>query len=290
MKKIISIFLITILFTLSVRCVSADMITDIKSESFTYVSEYYARNSEDTYVDDSAGLLSEDEKRSLNEKLKQLSLKYGIDFVIHTTDSVGGKTSERYADDYYDNNGYGDDGLMLLMDMGNRYAYITTKGEAIDLLSDYGLNTILNDISSDLSGGKYYKAFSRFADKVEYMVVEGRKGNVIDVDNNDNKTKSRFGLGNLGISAFVGAISSLISTGIMKGKMKTVSRERYARNYVVDNSFVLTGASDMLVDKKVRRTIKSSSRDDGGNRNHGGGSTVHVSSSGSVHGGQGKHF
>ena len=42
----------------------------------------------------------------------------------------GGKTAEAYADDYYDYNGYGygenDDGLLLLVSMGEREWAITT--------------------------------------------------------------------------------------------------------------------------------------------------------------------
>ena len=281
MKKYISIVITVLLLTLSIRCVQADTLSSLSDS----LSRYNANNKKDgIYVDDDANLLSEEEENSLNDRLAKLSSNYGIDFVIHTSRTTNGKTSERYADDYYEQNGYRKNGILLLMDMKNEYMYITTSGQAVDLFTDYGLNAILDSISDDVKRGKYYNAFSRFADKAERVVIEGRKGNVIDTNNTGS-----FGFGNLGLSAFFGAISSFISTAVMKGKLKTVSRNRYARNYIVDNSFELTGYSDMLVDKKVSRRKKSTD-DKHGSKNRGEGSTIHVSSSGTVHGGQGKHF
>ena len=142
-----------------------------------------------------------------------------------------------------------------------------------------------------MADGNYYRAFSTFADSTEQLIVSGREGDIVDVDPDDGtKEEKRFGLGNLGISAIVSAIASFITTGTMKGKMKTVSRQRYARNYVVRDSFVLTGASDMLVDKHVSRSRIVHDSGDHSSHGGGGGSTVHVSSSGSTHGGQGRHF
>lgn len=244
------------------------------------------------YIVDDAYLLSDDERDRLEEKLSALSAKYGLDFVIHTTRSTGGLSDQAYADDFYDYNGYRDDGLVLVYadDPEDRFLYISTKGEAIDLLTDYGLNLILDDIEDDIKNRNFYRGFDTFADKTEELIISGRKGDIVDVDPDaGEKEQKRFGLGNVGISALVSAIASLITTGSMKGKMKTVSRQRYARNYVVNDSFVLTGASDMLVDKHVSRS-RIVHDDDHRSHGGGGGSTIHVSSSGSTHGGQGRHF
>lgn len=268
-----------------IRDFCAGVVGIIAKENVTNVSREYR------YIVDDASLLSGSERGKLEEKLSHLSEKYGLDFVVHTTNSTGGISQEAYADDFYDYNGYRNDGVLLLVDMGDRYIYLSTKGEAIDLLTDYGLNLILDDIEDDMADGNYYRAFSTFADSTEQLIVSGREGDIVDVDPDDGtKEEKRFGLGNLGISAIVSAIASFITTGTMKGKMKTVSRQRYARNYVVRDSFVLTGASDMLVDKHVSRSRIVHDSGDHSSHGGGGGSTVHVSSSGSTHGGQGRHF
>ena len=267
MKKIVAILFALVLILIPMGSVKAD-------------------SDESRYVIDDAGLLSSSEQHILEDKLSRLSEKYNLDFVVYTTNSTGGVSQEAFVDDFYDYNSYREDGVLLLADMGDRYIYLSTKGEAIDLLTDYGLNLILDDIEDDMSDGNYYKAFSTFADSTEKLIVSGRKGDVIDVEPEEEK---KFGAGNVGISAAIAAIASFITTGSMKGKMKSVSRQRYARNYVVRDSFVLTGASDMLVDKQVSRSRISHDNGDRGSHS-GGGSSVHVSSSGSTHGGQGRHF
>ena len=73
---------------------------------------------------DNAGLLTEEESNALLNKLEDISQKYENEVGIVTVNSLEGKTAEAYADDYYDYNGYGygenDDGLLLLISMGER--------------------------------------------------------------------------------------------------------------------------------------------------------------------------
>ena len=97
------------------------------------------------------------------------------------------------------------------------------------------------------------------------------------------------------ISAIIGAISSLFTSLGLKGQMKNVRKEQFARNYIVGNSFYLTGASDMLVNRHVSRTRRPRREDSGPSGRipsggGGGGSHIHTSSSGSSHGGHGGHF
>ncbi len=59
-------------------------------------------------VFDEANLLLEDEEESLNLKANNLSDKYNMDIVIVTTnDTMGGKSSRDFADDYFDYGGFG---------------------------------------------------------------------------------------------------------------------------------------------------------------------------------------
>lgn len=79
-------------------------------------------------VFDEAGLLTQDEIVSLETEANELSEKYNMDIVITTTDDTGGLSSREYADDYFDYNGFGVgseyDGILFLIDMDNREAYI----------------------------------------------------------------------------------------------------------------------------------------------------------------------
>ena len=241
-------------------------------------------------VYDGAGLLSSDEAASLTKKLNELSDKHKIDILVLTSDSLGGMDVDDYADDFYDYNGYRNDGVLLFISMSTSEMYISTKGKGTDYITDYGIDYIFDQISGSLSSGRFYDAFVKYADQTDKLIKEAENGSVIDVD---NKPKSTFGPANVGISAIVGLISSLISALILKGQMRNVHYERYAGNYVVDNSFHLTGMSDMLVNRHVSRTPRHRNNDSSGHSpTHfsGGGSHTHTSSSGSSHGGHGRHF
>ena len=56
---------------------------------------------------DDADILTDSEEKELNQQLDTVSEEQECDVIIVTVDSLNGKTVEEYADDYYDDNGYG---------------------------------------------------------------------------------------------------------------------------------------------------------------------------------------
>ena len=239
------------------------------------------------YVNDYADLLSDSEELELNKKLLTYKNRYGLDAVIVTTNSTNGMYISDYADDFYDYNGYGQDGIILVLDMSERDWWFSTKGKGITYFTDYGIDTIIDDMLDDLKDGRYYRAFDTFADDVEYFTQKGVEGSVIDY----TPSKATFGIDNIAISAVIGLVGALITMGILKGQMRSVSRQYMAHNYVVSNSFMLTGASDLFVNRHVTRSRRPEpTRNSGGGGGYSGGSSTHTSSSGSSHGGHGGRF
>ena len=239
------------------------------------------------YVNDYADLLSDSEELELNKKLLAYKNRYGLDAVIVTTNSTNGMYISDYADDFYDYNGYGQDGIILVLDMSERDWWFSTKGKGITYFTDYGIDTIIDDMLDDLKDCRYYKAFDTFADDVEYFTQKGIEGSVIDY----TPSKATFGIDNIAISAVIGLVGALITMGILKGQMRSVSRQYMAHNYVVSNSFMLTGASDLFVNRHVTRSRRPEpTRSSGGGGGYSGGSSTHTSSSGSSHGGHGGRF
>ena len=205
---------------------------------------------EKALVNDFSNIMSDDEEERLNRKLQKIKDKYGFDAVVVTTDSFNGMSARDYADDFYDYSQYSKDGILFVLNMTERTWYVSTKGKGIDYFTDYGIDAIFEEMAEDLSDGKYYDAFVIYADKVEKYVVNGMQGNVVDVGNEEKS----FGVFNVMISAIVGAISSLITSLSLRGRMKNVSRQHFARNYSVSDTFDINGASDMLVNRHVSRT------------------------------------
>ena len=72
-------------------------------------------------------------------------MQYDMDIVIVITDDVKGKSSMDFADDFYDDNGYGigfdSSGLLFLVNMEDREVWISTAGTAIKVFTDARIRT-----------------------------------------------------------------------------------------------------------------------------------------------------
>ena len=93
-------------------------------------------------LDDQAGLLDAEQKESLSSTLDEISEREQVDVVIVTVNSLEGKTAQAYAEDYFIDRGYGQgengDGILFLLDMGDRNWAIATHGYAIEVFTDAG--------------------------------------------------------------------------------------------------------------------------------------------------------
>ncbi|MBQ6560234.1 MAG: TPM domain-containing protein [Erysipelotrichaceae bacterium] len=247
--------------------------------------------SNEVKIYDAANLLTDVQRNDLQVRLKKISDEQNMDVVVVTADATDGMWINDYADDFYDYNGYKDDGLLLLLVMDDRSWYVSTKGKGIDYFTDYGIDCIVDDMMDDLADGNYYEAFMTFADETESYIIDGKNGNIID-NNTDppipTKKEKHFGALNVGISSFVAALSSLFSSLFLRGQMKSTKRQHFANSYLVQNSFHLNGYSDYLVDRKISRHYNPPQTNT--SSGSGGGSITHTSSSGSSHGGHGGHF
>lgn len=226
---------------------------------------------------DNAGLLTMEEERILEDASYQFCTEYSLDAVILTVNDLGGKAASAYADDYYDQNGYGvgtdDSGLILLVSMAERELYISTCGDAIQRLNDRELDSIIGDISYDLSGGQYFSAFITFFDAVEqnldYESGPADTGNTPRV--------------NWFLSVLIGAVAAAIAVMIMAGTMNTKRKQYSAGDYVREGSYDLKNRQDIFLYSNVSKVKREQNTSSGG-------TSVHRSSSGRSHGGRGGRF
>lgn len=235
---------------------------------------------------DSAGLLDSYERANVTEKLDTLSDRLQFDIVILTVDSIGYKTPREYADDYYDSHSYGYgseyDGILMLVSMQERDWYITTCGYGIYAFTDAGLNYIEDEIVYYLSEGSYEDAFLTFADTCERFVLKAREGSPYDYNDMPKEPFNFFF--NLVVCLIIGLIAALITTSIMKGKLKSVRSKSRAEEYVRKGSLNITSSSDLFLYRTVHRRPRPKDNSSSG------GSSSHRSSSGRSHGGRGGKF
>lgn len=227
---------------------------------------------------DNAALLDDYTQSALESSLDALSEKYKTDVVIVTTYSVGDKSSMEYADDYYDNNGYGfgvgADGMLLLVNMQDRELWISTCGKAISAFTDAGIDYILDEIYIEMGDGLYAEAFEEFITLCDTFLQSAENGTPIDYGNLPKQPFSV--LPSVVISLVIGFIAAFIVTGVMKGKLKTVRFNDTAAEYERSGSLKISKSNEYLLYTHIDRVPipKSSS-----------GSSTHSSSSGRVHGG-----
>lgn len=233
---------------------------------------------------DNAELLSSAEEEKLLGKLDKISESLKFDIVVVTTDSLFGKTPTAYADDFYDENGYGygdsKDGVLLLVSIEDRDWYITTTGFGITAITNAGKDYISDEFTPYLSDGEYYEAFEKYADLCEKFVVKAEKGEPYDIG---NMPKEPFGIKYLFGAIAAGVVISLIIVLIMKGQLKTVRRQAAANSYVVPGSMKLTKEKDLFLFANVSKVQRPKN-------NSSGGSSTHTGSSGTTHGGGGGKF
>lgn len=271
MKKIISVYLLTLTFVLFV-CVCA------KASAQRLV--------------DNAGLLDDVEAQELLSELDSVSEKHSADVVVMTSYGTEfGMSTRDYCEYVFENNyGFSDDldGVILYVNMAEREWQIATSGKVITALTDYGLEYIEDKFLDYLSDGYYYEAFTAFVLTVDELITIAENGEPFDV-NTSREYGNMFDRLSIGacirISVIFGIIVAAISVGAMAAQLKSVSMQSGANAYIGRDAFRLNQSRDIYLYRNVRRTPRPQQTSSSG-----GGSTVHRSSSGHSFGGRGGKF
>lgn len=222
---------------------------------------------------DQAGILTESDREWLSDMVNEAGQKHAIDIVILTVPSLEGKSAQDYADDYYDYNGYGDDGVLFLVAMAEREYHISTCGKVIDYLTDDVLDDMEEDFIPYLSKGDYSGAFQDFIIGLDVTMTDDPLADAL-------------------VCIFYGSIAGLIVAGIalliMRSGMNTKVSQQAATDYLKQDSYNLSKNQDMFLYSTTTRHRKPEPSDD--TTRSDGGSSVHTSSSGRTHGGSGGKF
>lgn len=237
-------------------------------------------------VVDDANLLSDSEEKALTEKIDTLVAKYNCDIVAVTTADLKGKTVQAYADDYYDNNGYGvgngDDGILFLYSKDGNQAAISTYGYGIKAFTDYGIDYIFDEVTPAIKSKDFNKTFNTYVTLCDKFLKQAKAGKPYSKNNKVKTTKDYliYEAAVLGVSL----VLALVIVLVMKSRMNTALKKTTAGDYVRDGSFNLTEKRDVYMYSHVTKVkIESSS-------SSGGGSSTHSSSSGRSHGGGSRSF
>lgn len=257
-------------------------------------------------VFDGAGLLTDEERGRFEEQIAEMRKTMKMDVVVVTTDDAGGKSAEQYADDFYDEGGFGTrsdySGVLFLIDMDNREIRISTSGAMIRFLTDGRIDKMLDRAYPHASDGDYPGVVRELlADTATYF----RKGIPGGQYNYDTET------GKISVyrsirwyeawMAFAVALFCGLAACLNVKRQYAMKRERgraaaYNLAYRADAQFAFHAQNDVLVNSFVTR--RALPRNTGGGRAGGGGgfggggsrSSTHSSGGGRTHGGGGRKF
>ena len=212
---------------------------------------------------DYANLMTSEEDQYLEQWCGQFDIHYAMDIVLLTVPTTMDFSPQDFADNFYENNGYADDGLIFLLDMGSRQWHISTSGTAIEALSDRDLEKIEQKVIPYFSEGKYFDGFCKFLDILPDHLAEESGVNIF-------------------LAALIGAGIAGIVLFIMRGAMNTRRPQRSADTYEIDGSYHLNTHQDLFLYSRLSKRAKPKESSSG--------STTHRSSSGTSHGGRGGSF
>lgn len=246
-------------------------------------------------VYDQAGLFNGIEADQLLGKAEELSEKWERDFVVVTASDTEGKSAREYADDFYDEKGYGttgkNSGVLFLVDMEHREMYVSTFGDMQLYITDKRLEDILDAGYEEASQGDYYGCVSNMMAGVNSCLAGGVPDGQYTYDEETGKlVKVRQITWWEGLLA---AAAALLTGG---GSMLVIRRKHRLKDNLYQYPFrtrgkvELTQKEDQFKNQFVttRRIPKKTSGGSGGGS--GGRTTVHTSSSGRSHGGGGRSF
>lgn len=244
-------------------------------------------------VYDLGGYFSAEEAASLEADCAAFRSKTGLDIGIVTTNDAGGKLEREYADDFYEENGYGADdeysGLLLLIDMEHRGVWITTEGLAVRYYTDERIDRMCGEIIDDhLAYEDFAGGAAAFLSRAEAYYDAGIVSNQHNYDTETGET-SRYrtlSAGNVVCALALGLVLAGLCCGVTVGRYRLKFPDKsydLAQNAALD---VRTRRDEFIGQTVTTRRIPKNPPSSGG----GGRSSTHRSSSGRSHGGGGRRF
>lgn len=267
----------------------------------------------DIQVIDNANIIDGEYESRITDMINQIEEEYQVDIVVLTTrdtrtaydqynDAEVNSIARNYADDYFDNNGYGfgenRDGMLYLIDMNNRVSWISSSGAMIEYITDDREEEIFNAASWYMSDGNYGMAVLRAMEQTERFMDDGIINGTVIYDEATGRILKIVKYNPLTFFEILIAIAAsagvaLIIIFSVRGSY-SMKGGSYSYNAAANTECALVRNDELYLRQNVMRRarVTVSSGGPGGRSGSGGSrsSGVHRSSSGRSHGGGGRRF
>lgn len=223
-------------------------------------------------VIDEVGVVTAQERESLNTRAQTISTQYECDVAIIVVDemSVPSDAIESAIQAFYGHEiGSGSDlnGILLFLSMADRDYALIAHGYGNTALTDYGRDVMLKQaILPPLKEDRYNDSFTAFLDKADQYLLQARDGMPFDTNNPDpTYTDDSAIMWRIAVMVLVPLLIALIICQVWKSKMKSARLAKDANRYVAESGLILTAQSDQFLYRThVRTPIPDSSSSSGG--------------------------
>ena len=228
-------------------------------------------------VYDETGYIDSASISVLENNLKEVARKYGIDVVVYFTKEKPASTVTKQGAEFFDKLGY-DDGIIMIVNLNpdvSEFDIITFgSAQCIRGYIEEGLDRIVDN----LSGGNLEGSIRSFASWIDSAYRDyADKGS-------SSSSSSKLSTA-LGLAGGTGLLGAGIATLIMKGQLKSEGKKRTANSYVTPHSFDVTRGGELFMYREVSR--HKIQKNDRGNGSY---ETGKTSSGKSYSAGGGRHF
>lgn len=225
------------------------------------------------YVTDVAGLLSDEQLQTLEQKAQEVSEQYNCGVYAVTVDDYQNYDDSGVFDTavavYHGCNlgeGSDRDGILLLLSMADRdYAMFVYGPFANEAFNSYGQEQLEQVFLDDFADNDWYNGFTDYIENCASYMQQA-------VDGMPVSEPGPSLLGSLGLAFGIGCVIALIVCVIMCFMMKSVAPGTSARAYVTPEGLHLTGQRDQFTHRtQTRRKIEKDPPSGGGGTSHSGG-------------------
>lgn len=242
-------------------------------------------------VQDKAGLFTAGETAQLEKTAAELADNYEMNICIVTLDDASGMSSAEAAENFYEENGYVDDGsrggIVLLIDMDNREINLVTSRDMIYYITDSREEAIYDAGYDYVADGEYGLGMQAMLEKTAYFLKKGIPDKQYTYDTETGRIVRHRSLSAADWLLAVGGAAILAGCccfGVRRSYCHVKAYEYTAGGNAKMN---LTKEQDQLVNQTVtrRRIPKMPPPDAGGDSGDANRSSTHTSSHGNTFGG-----
>lgn len=289
LTALLAVFLMILpAFSLRVR---ADEDVQLLSDSGEEMPDWYPEDVEafeDFYNDgasrvvDNAGILTAEEEARIAARIKQLTEKYNVDFVLFTDESSHGLSDEQYAVDFYRFNGYGlgvqHSGSILYLRVKDGHGGWRSMGTGRSELyvGDWqNVEDQDDQLEPYVRSGAYAEGILNYLENLDLIY---QYGHIPEPPVEKNIPGGIAASG--GIAGAIAALVAGIRNGSLKSQMQTIHTAKRADNYLVPGSLNMNFSRDVYLYSDIIRTAipTQEEREGGGSSSHSSG--VHSSGGG----------